>query len=82
MAASNIGQYELAVSVLGKYHWTIALGILAYFSEKLPSVFHHQVIGRDCSKCVSYATISNNYVTLKVAIYRPLLLFNNSVNKQ
>lgn len=45
MAASNIGQYELAVSALGKYHQTIALGILAYFSEKPASTTPHQVIG-------------------------------------
>lgn len=32
MAASRIGEYELAVDSLSKYHRTIALGILAYFS--------------------------------------------------
>lgn len=30
MAASNIGQYELAVNSLGDYYRTIALGIIAY----------------------------------------------------
>lgn len=34
MAASNIGQYELAVSSLGEYNRTIGLGILGYFNEK------------------------------------------------
>jgi F-type H+-transporting ATPase subunit gamma len=31
MAASNIGQYEMAVSSLGEYNKTVGLGILAYF---------------------------------------------------
>lgn len=31
MAASNIGQYEMAVSSLGDYYRTVALGIVAYF---------------------------------------------------
>lgn len=39
MAASNIGQYELAVSSLEKYHQTIALGIRAYFSRQPGSSF-------------------------------------------
>jgi F-type H+-transporting ATPase subunit gamma len=34
MAASNIGQYELAVSSLSDYNRTIALGILAYFRQE------------------------------------------------
>lgn len=34
VAASNIGQYELAVSSLGEYSRTIALGIIAYFKEQ------------------------------------------------
>jgi F-type H+-transporting ATPase subunit gamma len=32
VAASNIGQYETAVSALGDYFNTIALGVVAYFS--------------------------------------------------
>jgi len=32
VAASNIGQYETAVSALGDYFHTIALGVVAYFS--------------------------------------------------
>jgi F-type H+-transporting ATPase subunit gamma len=31
VAASNIGQYELAVSSLGDYYHTVTLGIIAYF---------------------------------------------------
>lgn len=31
MAASNIGQYEIAVNSLGEYYRTVALGITAYF---------------------------------------------------
>jgi len=34
VAASNIGQYELAVSSLGDYFRTIALGIFAYFRQE------------------------------------------------
>lgn len=33
VAASNIGQYELAVASLGDYYHTIALGIIAYFRQ-------------------------------------------------
>jgi len=32
MAASNIGQYEMAVASLGDYYRTVALGIVAYYS--------------------------------------------------
>ena len=39
MAASNIGQYEMAVSSLGDYYHTVALGIVAYFrEEKIDSI--------------------------------------------
>lgn len=34
MAASNIGQYEMAVSSLGDYYRTISLGIIAYFRQE------------------------------------------------
>ena len=34
MAASNIGQYELAVRALGDYYRTIALGIIAYLKAE------------------------------------------------
>lgn len=34
VAASNIGQYELAVSSLGDYYRTVALGIVAYFKAE------------------------------------------------
>lgn len=34
MSAANIGQYELAVSSLGDYYRTVALGIIAYFREE------------------------------------------------
>ena len=34
MAASNIGQYEMAVRSLGDYYHTVALGIIAYFMEE------------------------------------------------
>ncbi|NJC26961.1 F0F1 ATP synthase subunit gamma [Neolewinella antarctica] len=34
MAASKIGQYELAVESLSKYHHTISLGLFVYFRDK------------------------------------------------
>ncbi len=34
MAASNIGQYEMAVSSLGDYYRTVVLGIVAYFFDE------------------------------------------------
>ncbi|MEB2787095.1 F0F1 ATP synthase subunit gamma [Algoriphagus persicinus] len=34
VAASNIGQYELAVSSLGDYYRTVTLGIVAYFKAE------------------------------------------------
>jgi F-type H+-transporting ATPase subunit gamma len=33
VAASNIGQYEMAVGSLGDYYHTLALGIIAYFRQ-------------------------------------------------
>lgn len=39
MAASNIVQYETAVSALGDYYHTVALGIIAYFkAEKIEAI--------------------------------------------
>ncbi len=39
MAASNIVQYETAVSTLGDYYHTVALGIIAYFkAEKIEAI--------------------------------------------
>ncbi len=34
MAASNIGQYEMAVSSLGDYYRAVSLGIIAYFRQE------------------------------------------------
>lgn len=34
MAAANISQYELAVSSLGEYYRTVALGLVAYFASE------------------------------------------------
>lgn len=44
MAASNIGQYESAVSSLSYYNRTIALGILAYFRQEQTNTFSKQPI--------------------------------------
>ncbi len=39
MAASNINQYETAVTSLGDYYHTVALGIIAYFkAEKITAI--------------------------------------------
>jgi F-type H+-transporting ATPase subunit gamma len=35
VAASNIGQYELALNSLGQYYYTIALGVVAYFHNEI-----------------------------------------------
>jgi len=34
VAASNIGQYEMAVNSLGEYYRTVNLGIIAYFNQE------------------------------------------------
>jgi F-type H+-transporting ATPase subunit gamma len=57
MAASNIGQYELAVNSLGKYHRTIALGILAYFSENPTRAFHHKALVQTKKKPLQCAVV-------------------------
>jgi len=36
VAASNIGQYELALNSLGEYYYTVALGVVAYFKNEKP----------------------------------------------
>jgi len=42
VAASNIGQYELAVISLGEYYRTISLGIIAYFrQEKIETIIEN-----------------------------------------
>ena len=46
MAASNIGQYELAVHSLDEYTEVIALGILAYFSHEPPGFIDSKPIKR------------------------------------
>lgn len=43
VAASNIGQYELAVSSLGDYFRTIALGIIAYFRQENIEGIYQQI---------------------------------------
>jgi len=43
VAASNIGQYELAVSSLGDYYRTVSLGIIAYFrQEKIDAMIENK----------------------------------------
>jgi len=43
VAASNIGQYETAVSSLGDYYRTVSLGIIAYFrQEKINTIIEQK----------------------------------------
>jgi F-type H+-transporting ATPase subunit gamma len=43
VAASNIGQYEMAVSSLGDYYRTVSLGIIAYFrQEKIDAIIENK----------------------------------------
>ncbi len=42
MAASNIGQYELAVSSLGDYYRAVSLGIIAYFRQEKIDILNEQ----------------------------------------
>ncbi len=57
MAASNIVQYETAVSSLSDYFHNIALGIIAYFKEeKIASIKEKQVLKNNAEKVV-YAIV-------------------------
>lgn len=48
MAASNISQYEAAVTSLGDYYYTVTLGIKAYLvAEKVQSVIEKPLQGKD-----------------------------------
>ncbi len=48
MAASNIVQYEIAVSTLGDYYHTVALGIIAYFkAEKIESISEKKALKKN-----------------------------------
>ena len=48
MAASNIVQYETAVSALGDYYHTVALGIIAYFkAEKVEAISEKKHINKN-----------------------------------
>lgn len=51
MAASNIVQYETAVSALGDYYHTVALGIIAYFkAEKIEGISEKKLIKKNKEK--------------------------------
>lgn len=53
VAASNIGQYEQAVSSLGDYFRTIALGIIAYFrQENIESIYQQNETKRKEEKLI------------------------------
>lgn len=48
MAASNIVQYETAVSALSDYYHTVALGIIAYFkAEKIEGINEKKLIKKN-----------------------------------
>lgn len=46
MAASNIGQYEMAVSSLGNYHHSIALGMKVYLNSNKKVLNHDEAAAR------------------------------------
>jgi len=51
VAASNIGQYELALSSLGEYYYTIALGVVAYFhAEKIEKIKETKALAKKDQK--------------------------------
>ena len=53
VAASNIGQYELAVRSLGDYYRTVSLGIVAYFrQEKMDAVIENTQPKRNDEKII------------------------------
>ncbi|HEY5498781.1 MAG TPA: F0F1 ATP synthase subunit gamma [Bacteroidales bacterium] len=53
VAASNIGQYELAVRSLGDYYKTVSLGIIAYFrQEKTDVVIENKQVKRNDEKII------------------------------
>lgn len=57
VAASNIGQYESAVSSLGDYYRTVSLGILAYLMhEKIGSIIEKRVEAKESEKII-YAVV-------------------------
>src|SRR5665811_959220 len=57
VAASNIGQYELAVSSLGDYYHTVSLGIIAYFrQEKIDTIIEKKPPNRNSEKII-YAIV-------------------------
>jgi F-type H+-transporting ATPase subunit gamma len=51
VAAANIGQYELALSSLGEYYYTIALGMVAYFhSQEIVSIPEKKIFAKNKEK--------------------------------
>ena len=53
VAASNIGQYETAVSSLGDYYLTVSLGIIAYLrQEKINAIIEKNVPKRNNEKLI------------------------------
>ena len=53
VAASNIGQYETAVSSLGDYYRTVSLGIIAYFKqEKIDTIIEKKETNRKNEKII------------------------------
>ncbi len=53
LAASNIGQYELAVSSLGDYYRAVSLGIIAYFrQEKIDTLTEQNLLKGNNEKSV------------------------------
>ncbi|MEP7109776.1 MAG: F0F1 ATP synthase subunit gamma [Ferruginibacter sp.] len=57
MAASNIVQYETAVSSLGEYYHTIALGIIAWFKAEKIAAINEKVASKKKSEEVICAIV-------------------------
>jgi F-type H+-transporting ATPase subunit gamma len=57
MAASNIHQYETAVSSLSDYYRTITLGIIAYFRQPEIEVAPHLQIQKNHKEKIMYAIV-------------------------
>ncbi len=51
LAASNIGQYEKAVSSLDDYYRTVELGLSAFFKDSTPDIFLFRTKEAEKSYC-------------------------------
>ena len=57
VAASNIGQYETAMSSLGDYYRTVSLGIIAYFKQEKINSIAEQEVPKNKNEKLIYAIV-------------------------